>query len=108
MTNPKDPLLKVGSERQRELFNHISKLANGFATDEVLGAILNVYVNALRQIHPTRDKAFDRLDQLNAQAKTMLDSHYDLGGQRRRPGIFPFNQTITMPHLDDRDKHLKT
>lgn len=103
-TNPNDPLLKISSERQRELFNQFCKLANGFSTEDVLGAIMNMHVNAVRQVYPTRDKAVDRMDEINARMKHMLDTHYDLGGRRRRPGIFPFNQTIHMPHFTDRDK----
>lgn len=99
--NPLDPLRKSGPDQQRELFNAFCKVATGFSTEEVMGAALNLLVNALRQAHPTQAKALSRLDEISAAAKTLLASHYDALGRRRN--IFPFHQTIELPHFTDRD-----
>lgn len=99
--NPNDPLNKAGTDQQRALFNAFCKVANGFSTEEVLGAAANVLVNALRQAHATQAAALSRLDELAAASKGLLASHYDALGRRRN--IFPFHQTIELPHFTDRD-----
>lgn len=100
-TNPLDPLRKSGPDQQRELFNMFCKVANGFSTEEVMGAAMNLLVNGLRQAHPTQAAALSRLDELGAGARALLASHYDMLGRRRN--IFPFHQTIEVPHFTDRD-----
>lgn len=99
--NPLDPMRKSGPDQQRELFNMFCKVASGFGTDEVAGAAINLLVNALRQAHSTQPKALARLDEIAATAKGLLAQHYDALGRRRN--IFPFHQTIEVPHFIDRD-----
>jgi hypothetical protein len=94
----KDPLLNVSSEAQKILFDKFKEQARGFPIDVVLGAAINVVVNALRQTYSTRDAAGKRLDEIASNTKGILYSHYDSFG--RKKGIFPFNQNIVMPLID--------
>lgn len=99
--NPLDPLRKSGPDQQRELFAAFCKVAHGFSTEDAIGAAMNVLVNALRQAHGTQAAALARLDELAAGSKGLLASHYDALGRRRN--VFPFHQTIELPHFTDRD-----
>lgn len=98
--NPKDPLIKATPNAERELFTAFAKQANGFTREQVLGAAINLIVNALRQEHQTRLKALEDFDQLIAKARALVADHYDVLGRRRN--VFPFHQTIEMPMLDAR------
>lgn len=98
----KDPLLLASPDAQRELFKRMSREANGFGAEHVVGAALNMLVNAIRQSHPKREDAARRYDELVARMKGVLMDHYDAGG--RKKGIFPYNQVIEMPLIDLRVK----
>ena len=98
----KDPLHIIGPDAQRELFNRFTHAANGFATDAVLGAAVNVMVNALRQAYSTRAAAEIAFDELFGRSKSILVEHYDSLGRKR--GIFPFDQNIVVPLFDARPK----
>lgn len=91
-----DPL-KNGPLATRELFDRFSKDANGFPHEAALGAAANILLNALRQSHPRRDKAAAAWDELAARLKGVLMEHYNGQGERR--SIFPFHQTIEVPHM---------
>ena len=67
--NPKDPLRKNGPDQQKLLFDRFTKEANGFSTEEVIGAAVNLVLNALRQAHGTRRSAETRFDELNARTR---------------------------------------
>jgi len=97
MTN-KDPLLNASSEAQRVLFTKYVEQSSGFPIDVVIGAAVNLIVNALRQTYTTREVAGTRFDEIASKAKGILFSHYDSLG--RKKGIFPYNQTIVMPLID--------
>lgn len=99
--NPNDPLRKSGPDQQRELFTAFCKVAHGFSTEDAIGAAMNVLVNALRQAHGTQAAALARLDELVSGSKGLLAQHYDALGRRRN--VFPFHQTIELPHFTDRD-----
>jgi len=100
--NPKDPLPKAGPDQQKEVFNLMAKAAHGFSSEDVMGAAVNLLVNALRQAHARRMTAEARYDEVTARAKELLMSHYDAMGQRRN--IFPFHQHIVVPLIDLRDE----
>lgn len=91
-----DPL-KVGPNNTRELFNRFSKVATDFPRDVVVGAVSNVLLNALRQSHGRRDQAAAAFDELAARLKAVLMEHYNGMGERRN--VFPFHQTLEMPHM---------
>lgn len=98
----KDPMLKMSSDAQRVLFGQFCHAANGFSTEAVLGAAINMLVNAIRQSQPTRGKAEVRFDEIFGQTKQMLLNHYDSDG--RKKGIFPFTQTIDGSLFNPKDE----
>lgn len=103
--NSQDPLKRVETA-QRALFEAYAKVSSGFSNEHVVGAALNLLVNALRQSHTKRIPAINRVDELAAEAKRILDSHYDsVSGERRN--IFPFEQVVQMPHIDFKSKATK-
>lgn len=91
-----DPL-QIGPDRTRELFTRLSKECQDYPRDAVVGAVANLLLNALRQGHARRDKAAAAFDELVARWKAVLMEHYNGIGERRN--IFPFHQTLEMPHL---------
>jgi hypothetical protein len=93
----KDPLSQF-SDRQRELFERFTRDADGFSTEQVIGAAANLLVNALRQAHASRDGALDGFDQIAAKTRALIADHYDMMGRRRN--VFPFNQVIDVPHIN--------
>jgi hypothetical protein len=98
---PRDPLRRV-NDNQRELFRRLSQACEGFSLAEVDGAAANLIVNAIRQLHPTRDGAEKAFNELFGKTKQMLMDHYDITG--RKKGVFPFDQVVSVPHFDFRDK----
>ena len=95
MSNP-DPLLGL-PEQERMLFEKFKQLSAGKNVDAVFGAAINILVNAIRQMEPTRKEAEARWDMLFGQGKTiLLERHYDSVTGRRKT-IFPFTQVINMP-----------
>lgn len=100
--NQKDPLLKTGPDQQRELFMMFAKVSNGYSSEDVIGAAINLLVNGIRQAHATRDKAILSMDEKMAKAKEILATHYDSAG--RKNGIFPFHQIIKVEHFIDTDR----
>lgn len=101
--NAKDPLTKTGPEAQMELTKRFGQIATGFPNEAVIGAAINVFVNALRQTYPAASAAEARYNELAGKFKTILLSHYDSVTGRRR-SIFPFHQTISPLHFVDNDK----
>ncbi len=104
LTNPNDPLHAHLRDHQKELFVRLCRAADGFSTEDVLGAASNVIVNALRQAHATDRAAMNSLEEHIAKIKGILMDHYDRGTGRRKNGVFPFDQVIVAPHLVDKDK----
>jgi len=85
---------------QRELFTLFTRAANGFSTDDAIGAAVNIVINALRQSCTTRQEAEIAFDELFGKSKSTLMNHYDSLGRKR--GVFPYNQTIEVAHFDAR------
>jgi hypothetical protein len=94
----KDPIFKASADQQRELFTRFAREARNCPVELVIGAALNVVVNALRQTYQTRANAERRYDELFGIMKTLLLDHYDSLG--RKKGIFPYNQNLEVPLLD--------
>ena len=100
-----DPL-KQGPEKQQDLFNKFITTSAGSQKEDVVGAAVNLLVNALRQTYSTRNQAEKAFDELFGKTKgLLLDGHYDPVTNKRR-NVFPFNQVIEMPLMDIRQ--LKT
>lgn len=92
-----DPLLGL-PEQERQLFNSFTAASAGKNADAVLGAALNIIINAIRQLEPTRKEAEARYDALFGRAKSLLlENHYDSVTGKRRT-VFPFTQVVKMPH----------
>ena len=90
-------------EHERALFDIFKQASAGKNVDAVIGASINLLVNVLRQMEPTRKEAEARFDMLFGRGKSLLlDKHYDSVTGKRKT-IFPFTQTVTMPyhHEDD-------
>lgn len=103
LRNEKDPLRQAGPSQQQELFRRFTAAANGFSMEDVIGAAMNLLVNAVRQSNPTWSRAAERYDDWMGRFKTVLHNHYDSVTGRRR-NIFPFSQTVQIDHFDARDK----
>jgi hypothetical protein len=108
LTNPvngADPLLGTGPEKQKILFDSMVRACHGHATDVVIGAALNLLINAIRQSAPSKDSAERDYNEIFGKGKGLLFQHYDSVTGKRR-SVFPHTQVIEMPHLiaDDR-KH---
>lgn len=88
----KDPMLLATPDNAKELFIRLSQAANGFSTDDVIGASVNMLINGIRQGQPTRAKAEAAIDEIFGKTKAILLAHYDQLGRKR--GIFPFDQEI--------------
>jgi hypothetical protein len=99
-TNPKDPLLQTGPDQQRALFDAYVGVSRGFSTESVIGASMNLLVNALRQAHGNRRHADERMSEVAQRLRSILMEHYDPVTGRRR-SVFPFTQVIEMPRYDD-------
>ena len=101
--NPNDPLLKSGPEQQRALFEAMAQCAHGFSTEQVLGASINMLVNAVRQSASTRSAAQAALNEVHGKTMNLLMQHYD-SVTGKRLSVFPFTQTIELPRYDDNAK----
>jgi hypothetical protein len=99
-----DPLTKpdVAADGGRELFSQMSKVANGFGSDDVIAAAANLLINAIRQQAGTRQRAEVVFDDLFGRTKATLLKHYDGSGNRR--SVFPFDQHITIPLISSRNR----
>lgn len=101
--NPQDPLHKTGPQNQKQLFDELVNTCHGRPSDQVLGAALNLLVNAVRQGAPSRDIAERTFNELSGKGKSLLFEHYDSVTGKRR-SVFPFTQVIEMPVLIDKDR----
>lgn len=104
LRNPLDPLRDRPGE-ETELFRAMTGACHGHTTEAVVGAAVNVLVNAVRQSAPSRQQAEQLFDDLMGRTKSLLlEKHYDSVTGRRR-SVFPFNQTINAPFVSNRNKH---
>lgn len=92
-----DPLTK-GPESSRVLQQRMGKASSGFSYDAVVSAAANILINVIRQKHSKKKGALDELDQVQAAVRKAVDEHYQLNGSRK--SLFPFDQIISVPHLD--------
>jgi hypothetical protein len=97
-----DPI-RSGPPSHIELFEAFAKLADGKNVDAVLGAAVNVIVNAIRQNVALRRDAEAAFDTLFGRAKTILiNEHYDAVTGKRR-SVLPFTQVIRAAAVIDDD-----
>lgn len=76
--------------------------STGKNADAVMGAAINVIMNAIRQNYPTREGAEQKIDELFGRGKTLLlANHYDSVTGRRR-SVIPHTQIVRMAyHMED-------
>jgi hypothetical protein len=97
-----DPL-KGLPEQERMLFEAFRQAAAGKNVDAVIGASINMLINVIRQMEPTRVEAEARWDALFGRGKSLLiDRHYDANTGRRRT-IFPFTQVVKAAYHEEDD-----
>lgn len=102
MSGHPDPL-KGLPDQERALFDQFRQASAGKNVDAVIGAAINILINVLRQMEPTRKEAEARWDMLFGRGKTLLlERNYDSVTGRRKT-IFPFTQVVKMAyhHEDD-------
>lgn len=103
LRNWRDPLHKVGGpNKQLELFKKCAHECNGYPSDDVIGAAVNLLINALRGAYGDRRQVEARFNDLVGRSKQALLDHYD-GVSGKRRNIFPFDQRIEMPLFIDKD-----
>ena len=103
-TNPLDPMMKSGPEKEEALFEAFNILAAGrplvaerrpghdYST--VAGAAINLLANAVRQNCETRQRAEKMFDELVGRTKNLLlEKHYDPVTNKRR-NVFPHTQVV--------------
>jgi hypothetical protein len=102
---PGDPFRGL-PEQERALFEIFKQASAGKNVDAVIGASLNLLINVLRQMEPTRAEAEARFDMLFGRAKSLLlDRHYDSVTGKRKT-VFPFTQQVRLPlHWEDDKVH---
>lgn len=101
--NRSDPLLKSSSEQQLELFKKLTKECSGQSAEAVIGAAINLLINAVRQAYPNLREAGARYDEVAGRGRQSLTEHYD-GVTGKRRGIFAHDQVIAPPMLTDADR----
>lgn len=99
-----DPLRNLQGQEQI-LFDAFTMASTGKNVDAVMGAAVNVLMNAIRQNYPTRDGAEQKIDELFGRAKTLLlANHYDSVTGKRR-SVIPHTQIVRMVyHIDEDEK----
>lgn len=97
-----DPLLGL-PEQERALFEVYKNAAAGKNVDAVIGASINMLINVIRQMEPTRAEAEARWDMLFGKGKTLLiDRHYDSVTGRKKT-IFPYTQVVKAAYHEEDD-----
>ena len=99
-----DPLRNLQGQEEM-LFRIFSQASVGKNADAVMGAAINVLINAIRQNYPTRDGAEHKISELFGRAAQMLlANHYDSVTGRRRT-VIPHTQIVRMAyHIDEDEK----
>jgi hypothetical protein len=97
-----DPLKNLAGQEHR-LFQLFTQMSTGHNLDAVMGAAVNVLINAIRQNYPLRKDAEQKIDELFGRGKQMLlANHYDTTTGRRRT-VIPHTQVVRMPYVIDKD-----
>jgi hypothetical protein len=101
-----DPLRKL-PQQEKMLFDIITHASTGVPLDAVMGAAINMLINAIRQNYPTRKDAEQRYDELFGRGKQLLlANHYDSVTGRRRT-VIPHDQIVRMPYHIDEDTNMR-
>ena len=97
-----DPLKNLPGQ-ERRLFQIFTQASVAAPLDAVMGAAINLLINAIRQNYATRADAEAKIDELFGRGKQMLlANHYDSTTGRRRT-VIPHTQIVRMPYHMDED-----
>jgi hypothetical protein len=98
---PHDPLGSLRSQEEM-LFRIFGSAATGKNADAVMGAAVNIIMNAIRQNYPFRKDAEAKITELFGRAsQLLLANHYDSVTGKRRT-VHPFTQVVRMAyHIED-------
>ncbi len=102
INNPNDPLIRTGDAYQRALLEKLGAQCNGFSSDAVIGAAVNLLINAVRQTYSSRVTAEIRFNDLINQSKSTLLEHYDSVTGKRK-GNFAHTQIVQAAHVHSDD-----
>jgi hypothetical protein len=96
-----DPLRTLRGQEEM-LFRLFGSASTGKNADAVMGAAVNIIMNAIRQNYALRIDAEAKINELFGHAKQLLlANHYDsVTGKRRN--VFPHTQIVRMAyHIED-------
>jgi hypothetical protein len=96
-----DPL-RSQQGQEKLLFDLFATAATGKNADAVMGAAVNIIMNAIRQNYPKRMDAESKMSELFGRATQLLlaNSYDSVTGLRRT--VVPATQVVRMPfHLED-------
>jgi hypothetical protein len=97
-----DPLQHLPGQ-EKVLFERFTTFSKGMPLESVMGAAVNVLINAIRQNYALRAAAEQKIDELFGRAKQLLlANHYDTVTGRRR-SVIPHDQILHMPYVMDPD-----
>jgi hypothetical protein len=98
---PNDPLGGLRGQEEM-LFRIFGSAATGKNADAVMGAAINIIINAIRQNYPLRKDAEEKITELFGRAaQLLLANHYDSVTGKRR-AVFPHTQVVRMAyHMED-------
>jgi hypothetical protein len=103
---PVDPLKAIGGQ-EKHLFEMFTGMSVGMDLEVVMGAAVNILINAIRQNYPLRDAAEQKFNELFGRGKQiLLANHYDSVTGRRR-SVIPHDQIIRMPYVMDPDTNMR-
>ena len=95
-----DPL-RSQQGQEKLLFDAFAMASTGKNADAVMGAAINVIMNAIRQNYPTREGAEQKIDELFGRGKTLLlANNYDSVTGRRR-SVIPHTQIVRMAYHEE-------
>lgn len=99
-----DPLRSQQGQEEM-LFRLFVQVATGKNADAVMGAAINIIMNAIRQNYVTRDAAEQKMSELFGRAAQMLlaNSYDSVTGKRR--SVVPHTQVVRMAFHADDDIH---
>jgi hypothetical protein len=98
-----DDPLKHLPRQERVLFDMITHASTGMPVEVVMGAAINMLINAIRQNYVVMKDAEEKFNELFGRGKQMLlANHYDSTTGRRRT-VIPHTQVLRMPYVMDPD-----
>ena len=92
--NSKDPLNNSAEVRQQSLIEKMSRVSDGYSAQDIIVVAMTMMIRCLRQCYPNKVAAGAKFTEHYNRAMQLLMDHYD-GVNKRKQGLFPFNQTVS-------------